>query len=145
VDLAPGVRLDVARGARATIGDGVVLGPGCRLHVHAGSVEIGAGTRLGEKCVIATHERVEIGARCKLADGVVLVDFDHVAADPELPVREQGIVTGPVRVGDEAILDRGACVLRGATVASGDRVPPHAVVTRSGKAQLAASPTGQLT
>jgi acetyltransferase-like isoleucine patch superfamily enzyme len=130
VRLGPGVRFDVARGARVVVGDGAVLGAGCRLHVHAGSVEIGAGAHLGERCVVAAHERVEIGASCRLADEVVLVDFDHVAADPERPVREQGLVTAPVRVGAGAVLDRGACLLRGVTVGAGARVLTHAVVTR---------------
>jgi acetyltransferase-like isoleucine patch superfamily enzyme len=114
-----------------SLGRGVRLAPGVRFEVAPGArVTIGRDTVLGERCVVAAHERVDIGAGCRLDDGVVLVDFDHVFADPERPVREQGIVTAPVRVGDRAILDRGACVLRGVTVGSGARVLTHAVVTR---------------
>jgi acetyltransferase-like isoleucine patch superfamily enzyme len=137
VRLGPGVRFDVTRGASVTIGDGAVLSARCRLHVRAGEVVIGAGARLGERCVITAHERIEIGERCRLADEVVLVDFDHVDADPERPVREQGIVTAPISVGAEAILDRGVCLLRGASVAPGARVTTQTVVTRSGPARLA--------
>jgi acetyltransferase-like isoleucine patch superfamily enzyme len=130
VRLGPRVRLDAAAGARLEIGEGARLDEGCRVHVRAGRVAIAPGARLGPNCVIAAHERVEIGARCQLEGGNVLVDFDHVHADPEQPVRRQGIVTAPVRVQDDAILDRGACVLRGVTVGAGARVLAHAVVTR---------------
>jgi acetyltransferase-like isoleucine patch superfamily enzyme len=136
LDLGEGVRLgrratlDVAPGARLRIGDGAVLGEGCRVHVHAGEAVVGERARLGDGCVVIAHERVEIGAGCLLEDGVVLVDFDHAHGDCERPVREQGIVTAPVRLEPGAILDRGASVLRGVTVGAGARVLAHAVVTR---------------
>ena len=129
VRLGRGVVFDVAPGARVSIGDGAVLHDGCRLHVHGTAhVALGARTRLGERCVITAHERITVGDDCRLADEVVLVDFDHADADPERPVREQGLVTAPVSVGDGAILDRGVCLLRGATVAPGARVTTHVVV-----------------
>jgi acetyltransferase-like isoleucine patch superfamily enzyme len=130
VRLGARVTLDVAPGARLTVGPGVHIDDRCRFHVRAGEATIGAGARLGPECVVAVHERVEIGERCRLEGGNVLVDFDHVFGDPEVPVRAQGIATAPVRVGDGAILDRGAAVLRGVTIGAGARVPTHAVVTR---------------
>jgi acetyltransferase-like isoleucine patch superfamily enzyme len=120
---------DVAPGATLTIAPDAVIGAGCRFHVHAGEVVVGAGARLGERCVIAAHERVEIGAGCVLGDGATIIDFEPVDADPERPIREQGMRTGPVRIGDGAILDHGACVLLGTTVAPGARVAAHAVAT----------------
>jgi acetyltransferase-like isoleucine patch superfamily enzyme len=128
VRLGRGVRFDVAPGARVTIADGAALRDGVRVHAHGDAVvTIGAESRLGERCAISAHERVAIGARCRLHDEVVLVDFDHVAADPERPVREQGLATAPVTVGDGAIVDRGVCLLRGTNVAPGARVTTHTV------------------
>jgi acetyltransferase-like isoleucine patch superfamily enzyme len=123
-DVAPGATLDIAPGA--------VIGEGCRFHVHAGAtVTVGAGARFGERCVVAAHERVEIGAGCVFGDMATVMDFEPVDADPERPIREQGLVTAPVRIGDGAIVDRGACVLAGATIAPGGRVTTHAVATRA--------------
>ena len=130
VRLGARVTLDVAAGARLTIGPRARLDDRCRFHVRAGQASVGADTNLGPECVVAVHERVEIGERCRLEGGNVLVDFDHVFGDPEEPVRAQGIATAPVRVGDGAILDRGAAILRGVTVGAGARVLTHAVVTR---------------
>ena len=129
VRLGPRVMLEVAPGAMLEIGEGARLDERCRVHVRAGRVTIGAGARLGESCVVAAHERLEIGARCRLEGENLVVDFDHVFGEVDQPVREQGIETAPVRLGDGAILDRGASVLRGVTVGAGARVLPHAVVT----------------
>jgi carbonic anhydrase/acetyltransferase-like protein (isoleucine patch superfamily) len=123
------VVFDVAPGARLTIGDDARIGPRCRFHVAAGEVRVGARARLGERCVVSAHERVEIGDGAILDDEVVLVDFDPVDDDPERPIREQGLITAPVVVGAGAILDRGASVQRGAAVAAGARVTAHEVVT----------------
>jgi carbonic anhydrase/acetyltransferase-like protein (isoleucine patch superfamily) len=124
------VRFDVTRGGEIVLGAGVALGDGCRLHVGAsGSVSIGAGTALGERCVLSAHERIAIGARCLLADEVVLVDGNPRFDDVERPVREQGIVTAPVAVGDEVRIGPSAAVLPGVTVGAGAAIGAHAVVT----------------
>lgn len=135
VEIGAGVRVGrdvlvrVARGGRLVLGDGCVLGDRCRLDVGmSGTLVVGAGVRLGDRCSVTAHERVEIGAGCVLGAEAVILDFDHVISDPEVPVRLQGIVTAPVRIGDRATLDTTAVVLRGVTVGSGARVGVRSVV-----------------
>lgn len=126
-DVAPGATLDLAPDA--------VFGAGCRFHVHAGAiVVVGPGVRFGESCVVSAHERVEIGAGCRFADEVTIIDFEPVDADPERPIRQQGLATAPVRIGAGAILDRSACVLAGTTIGPGARVTAHSVVATSAAA-----------
>ena len=129
VRIGRGVRFHLAPGARVTLGDGARIGAGTRFHVH-GEARIGTGATLGERCVIAAHERVEVGAGAHLEDEVVLIDFDHGVGDVERPVRLQGLVTSPVVIGERAILAAGATVLRGVVVGVGARAQPRSVVTR---------------
>lgn len=125
------VRLDAAAGAQIVLGDGCRVGertrilaaPGCR-------VELGAAAVLGERCTIVAHSGVAIGARTQLGDGVVIVDFDHVIDDVERPIREQPLVSAPVRVGAGARIGFDASLLRGVSVGDGAIVDPRAVVTR---------------
>jgi acetyltransferase-like isoleucine patch superfamily enzyme len=125
-----GVRLDLAPGALLTLGDRSRIGDGCRFHLgHGAAVSIGAGAQLGERCVIAAHERIEVRAGAKLGDEVVLIDFDHDTTDVEQPVRLQGLLTAPVVIGERAIVDAAAGVLRGVSVGDGARVGVRAVVT----------------
>jgi acetyltransferase-like isoleucine patch superfamily enzyme len=120
---------DVADGGRVVLEEGAVIADGCRFHVGPGAhVVVGAGARLGRRCVVTAHDRVEVGARALLGPEVVLLDFDHVVADVETPVRAQGLATGPVRIGENAALDAAAVVLRGVTVGAGARVGLRAVV-----------------
>ena len=130
VVLGRGIRWDVAPGASVVLGDGCSIGPRCRFHVAPGAVVVvGAGARLGAGCVVTAHERVDVGPQARLGDEVVLLDFDHVVADAELPVRRQGLVTAAVRIGRGARLDTCAVVLRGVAVGPGARVGVRAVVT----------------
>lgn len=128
--LGRGVRFDLAPGAHLALGDGARIGDRCRLHLGAGAtVSVGAGARLGERCVIASHDRIEIGAHARLDDEVVIVDFDHDVRDVERPVREQGLVTAPVVIGERARIGASAGVLRGVTVGEDARIGVRAVVT----------------
>lgn len=131
-DVAVGrhVRLNVGAGAQLVIGDGCRIGERTRIVVAQGRVELGAGARLGERCTIVAHAGVTIGAGAWLQDGAVLVDFDHVVDDVELPIRAQPLVATPIVIGDHARIGLGSGVLRGVTVGAGAIVGPHAVVTR---------------
>jgi acetyltransferase-like isoleucine patch superfamily enzyme len=124
------VRFDVAPGGRVVLGSGVALGDGCRLHVGAGAtVTIGAGTTLGERCVLTAHDRITIGARCLLADEVVVVDGNPSFDDVERPVRQQGVVTAPVTIGDGVRIGPSAAVLPGVTVGANAAIAARAIVT----------------
>jgi acetyltransferase-like isoleucine patch superfamily enzyme len=128
--LGRGVRFELAPGAVVALADGCRIGDGCRFHVGPGaSVAIGPGAALGARCVLAAHERIEVRAHARLGDEVVLVDFDHDVRDVELPVRQQGLLTAPVVIGEAAILSPSAGVLRGVTVGDGAHVGVRAVVT----------------
>jgi carbonic anhydrase/acetyltransferase-like protein (isoleucine patch superfamily) len=124
------VVLDVAPGGHLTLDDGVALGDGTRLHVATGAiVTIGPGTRLGESCVITAHGSIAIGARCLLADEVVLIDSEPDVADVERPLREQGLSTKPIRVGDDVRIGPAAALLAGVRVQDGAHVPAHATLS----------------
>jgi len=134
VELAPGavigraVSVEVCSGARLRIGERARIGDRTRLVVRAGTVEIGEQASLGERCAIVAHAGVRIGPRATLGDDVAILDFDLRFADPDLPIRLQGLITEPVSVGEGAILGPRAALLHGARVGAGARVGPFAVV-----------------
>jgi len=131
VRLGRGVRVDVGPGATLTLGDGVTIGAGTRFDIGGcAAVHLRPGTTLGRRCVVSARERITVGERCRLGDEVVLMDFGHDAADPERPVREQGLVTAPVAIGDDAVLDDTVVVLHGTTIGPGAHVTTRSVVTR---------------
>ena len=134
VERAPAARTRRAlrpRPRRARVaGDGCRIGDGCRFHVGDGAaVAIGAGARLGERCVSPPTSASRSAPGARLDDEVVLIDFDHDVADVERPVRQQRLLTAPVVIGEGAVVGTAAGVLRGVTVGDGARVGVRAVVT----------------
>jgi acetyltransferase-like isoleucine patch superfamily enzyme len=130
VALGRRVQLEVLPGALLVIGDGCRIGDRSRIVVQQGRVELGAGVWLGERCTIVAHTGITIGAGARLEDGAVLVDFDHVVDDVELPIRAQPLIATPIAIGERARIGLGSGVLRGVTVGADAIVGPHAVVTR---------------
>ena len=125
-----GVVVEVAPGARLEVGEGCAIGAGTRLHVRAGTVRIGPGAVLGERCMLATHAGIEIGEGAVLGDEAVVVDFDHRHDDPEAPIRLQGIEATPVAIGAGARIGPRTAIQRGVTIGARADVGPLSVVTR---------------
>lgn len=98
-----GVRLEVAKGARLTIGK---------------------GTYLNRNSVVVCHERVSIGAGCKIAYDVIIMDTD------EHRVPGGGSITAPVTIADDVWLAARVIVLKGVTIGEGAIVGAGSIVTR---------------
>ncbi len=130
VRLGRDVGLAVAPGAHLELGAGCRIGERTRIVVNSGHVTVGAGAVIGPRCTIVAHAGVRIGAGARLDEGAVIVDFDHVFDDVELPIRQQPLKATAVTIGARAHVGLGASVLRGITVGEGADIGPHAVVTR---------------
>ncbi len=106
------------------------VGNGTKLRAHGGFIRIGSKSVLGEEITFSTYEEISIGRECVIADRVMFIDFDHIIADPEQPIRKQGLYSKPVRVGNNVWIGYGAAILRGVTVGDGAVIGTYAVVTK---------------
>jgi acetyltransferase-like isoleucine patch superfamily enzyme len=106
------------------------VGNRTKLRAHGGFIRIGSKSVLGEEITFSTYEEISIGRECIIADRVMFIDFDHVIADVETPIRKQGLYSKPVRVGNNVWIGYGACILRGVTVGDGAVIGTNAVVTK---------------
>ena len=129
VFLGPDVRLECREGlGRLEIGRFVHLGEGTRIRCHEGSLRIGDKAVLGGDNTVNCYLDIELGASVLLADWIYICDFDHRYADLALPIKDQGIVKTPVRIGPETWIGTKVTVLRGARVGRGCVLGAHAVV-----------------
>jgi acetyltransferase-like isoleucine patch superfamily enzyme len=128
--IGPGVTLEIGPDAKVVLGRWSWIGHNTKIRAHEGEVNIGAKTVLGQECTISAFQHVSIGRECIVADRVMLIDFDHGVVEVERPIRLQGIYKRDVRVGHNAWIGYGLCILRGVTVGDNAILGTSAVVTR---------------
>jgi acetyltransferase-like isoleucine patch superfamily enzyme len=113
---------------RLEIGALVHIGDGNSLRCHEGSMRIGDKVVFGKDNTVNCYLDVEIGASTIVADWVYVTDFDHRTADVHVPIKDQGIVKSPVRIGPDCWIGTKVSVLRGTRVGRGSVLGAHAVV-----------------
>lgn len=113
---------------RVILGRWVHLGDGTALRAHEGTLRVGDKAVFGRNNTVNCYLDLEIGARTLVADYVYVTDFDHRFDDLDKPIKDQGIVKTPVRIGPDCWLGVKSSVLRGTVVGRGCVVAAHAVV-----------------
>ena len=114
--------------ARLHIGRWTYFGRGNHIRCHEGNLRIGSKCVFGKDNTINTYLDIEIGSDCIFADWIYICDFDHRFDDLDVPIRKQGIVKSPVRIGSNCWFGEKTTVLRGVTVGDGSVVASHALV-----------------
>ena len=108
------------------IGRWVHIGDKNTIRCHEGSLRFGDKVVLGRDNVINTYLDIELGDSVLMADWVYLCDFDHRMDDINVPIKDQGILKGPVRIGPDTWIATKVTILRNTTVgvaACSDRTP----------------------
>ncbi len=115
---------------RLVLGRWVHLGDGCALRAHEGTIRLGDKVVFGSRVTVNSYLDVEIGAATLVADDVYICDFDHVTTDLTSPIKDQGIVKSPVRIGPDCWLGTKTTVTRGVRIGPGSVLAANAVATR---------------
>ncbi|MCX4095285.1 acyltransferase [Nocardia sp. alder85J] len=113
---------------RMEIGRWVHIGDGNAIRCHEGSLRIGDKVVFGKDNVVNTYLDIEIGESTLVADWCYICDFDHRMDDVTMPIKDQGIVKSPVRIGPDTWIAAKVTVLRGTRVGRGCVLGAHAVV-----------------
>ncbi|WP_027946193.1 acyltransferase [Amycolatopsis taiwanensis] len=113
---------------RMEIGRWVHIGDGNAIRCHEGSLRIGDKAVFGRQNVVNCYLDIEFGKAALVADWVYICDFDHVTTDITQPIKDQGIVKSPVRIGPDTWIGTKVSVLRGTRIGRGCVLGAHAVV-----------------
>ncbi|MGD7706871.1 acyltransferase [Microlunatus sp. Y2014] len=114
--------------ARLVIGRWTHIGEGTALRAHEGVLRIGDKCVLGRDVIINTYLDLEIGDAAIIADRCYLGDFDHRTDDTGVPIKDQGLVKSPVRIGADCWLGTQCVVVRGADLGTGSVAAALSVV-----------------
>lgn len=115
-------------------GDNTVLQFGAyvavqKLHSEDPVLKIGPRTMIGNHSHIVVTKRVEFGAGVLTADRLFVSDNRHNYADPEVPIRDQGLTQlAEVHIGDGSWLGENVCI-SGASIGRQCVVAANSVVT----------------
>jgi len=104
---------------RIILGKWVHLGDETRLRAHEGTLRIGDKVVFARDVTVNCYLDIEIGASTLIADWTYICDFDHKTDDLDLPIKDQGLVKSPVRIGPDCWLATKVTVTRGTDVGRG--------------------------
>lgn len=113
---------------RLILGRWVHIGEDNRLRCHEGTLRVGDKCVFGRDNTINCYLDIEFGAATIVADWVYVCDFDHVTDDIHVPIKDQGIIKSPVRIGPDVWVGTKATILRGSRIGGGGVIAAHSVV-----------------
>ena len=128
VFIGPDVRFELREGySRIVVGAYTHFGAHARVRAHEGTLRIGSKSVIGIRNTINCWLDIDIGRTCLFGDDVYVCDFDHKTESLDLPIKDQGIVKSPVRIGDDVWLGTKVVVTRGTDIGAQSVVAASAV------------------
>lgn len=115
---------------RLVVGKWVHIGNGNAIRCHEGNLRIGDKCVFGKDNTVNCYLDIEFGEAALAADWVYICDFDHVFDDVNVPIKDQGIVKSPVRIGRDVWIGEKATILRGVHVGHGSVIASHCLVNK---------------
>lgn len=113
------------------LGDNVKIGPLVRIGAckHA-SINIGNYVTINHGSYIIATNSIEIGDNCLFGEYVSIRDNDHAWLDKNTPIRDQGFVHKPIKIGHDVWIGRGAVICKGVNIGDGAIIGANSVVTK---------------
>lgn len=113
--------------------DAVVIRPSVQIWSEEGTIKIGAGSEVGERCRISISNSLEIGEKVLLSPNVYITDCDHEYRDIKTSVMDQGVVQKKyaVGIGDGSYIGINAVIVGNIQIGKHCIVGANSVVTDS--------------
>lgn len=122
------VRLQAGASSEIRIGRNCALYDGLIIRAFEGGVEVGDNCSFNPYCVIYSAGKIRIGNDCRIAAHTAIVAQNHVTSDLTRPIREQGLTTEGITIGNDVWIGAHVTVLDGAVIGDGAVIAAGAVV-----------------
>lgn len=112
--------------------DSVTVRPYAQIWSGGGTVRIGAGSEIGERCRISIANSLNIGEKVLLSPNVYITDCDHEYRNISVPVIDQGIVQKgqTVSIGDGSYIGINVVIVGNVNIGKHCVIGANSVVTK---------------
>ena len=130
---SPNVVTEFNKGSKVTLGKMVRVHSGTKIKVRGGAqLNIGSNVKINYNCIIACHDKIEIGEGTEFGPSVFLYDHDHdYKAGFSADSNKEAFVSAPIMIGKNCWIGAQTVILRGAEI--GDNCVVGAGCVLSGK------------
>ena len=104
--------------------DGVTVRPYAQIWSGGGTVRIGMGSEIGERCRISIANSLEIGEKVLFSPNVYITDCDHEYRNVDIPVIDQGVV----QKGQKVSIGEGSYIGINAVIVGNVKIGKHCVI-----------------
>ena len=104
--------------------DSVTVRPYVQIWLGGGTVKIGKGSEIGERCRISIANSLDIGEKVLFSPNVYITDCDHEYRDVDVPVIDQGIV----QKGQRVSIGEGSFIGINAVIVGNVKIGKHCVI-----------------
>ena len=104
--------------------DGVTVRPYTQIWSGGGTVRIGRGSEIGERCRISIANSLKIGEKVLLSPNVYITDCDHEYRNVYIPVIDQGVV----QKGQKVSIGEGSYIGINAVIVGNVKIGKHCVI-----------------
>lgn len=109
---------------RIFLEDAVTVRPYAQIWSERGTVRIGKGSEIGERCRISIANSLEVGEKVLLSPNVYITDCDHEYRDVNLSIIDQGIV----QRGQKVFIEDGSYVGINVVIVGNVKIGKHCVI-----------------
>ena len=92
--------------------------------VGGGTIRIGKGSEIGERCRISIMNSLEIGEKVLLSPNVYITDCDHEYRNANIPVIDQGVV----QKGQKVSIGKGSYIGINTVIVGNVKIGKHCVI-----------------
>ncbi len=118
-------------GDRVTIGRNAIIRPS---NIYGGEIgqglKVGNNSNIGPFAYIGCSGFIEIGNNVMISPRVSIYAENHLFDNPELTIKEQGVLKQFVKIEDDCWIAANSVILSGVTIGKGSVIAAGAVVTK---------------
>ena len=126
-----GVRIACENSGKITIGDDVRILRNATISTSgSGKISIGNNVHIGEGTIIYSDVEIIIRDNVIIGPQNVIVDFDHVYRDADIPIIKQGHNRQRIIIEQDVWISSHCSVIRGVTISEGSVIGAGSVVNK---------------